>query len=243
MSAVLKVLIVDDEPPARERVREFVEAEADARVIGVAEDVPQAIARIDELRPDIVFLDIQIPGGSGFDVAERSGGESGPAFVFATAFDQHALRAFEVQALDYLLKPFDRERFRRAFARAREDAAGRRNGGAGARADRLVVRSLGRVVFLKIEEIDYVEACGNYVRIFIGKDEHLLRETLQGLETRLDGRRFVRIHRSTLVNIERIRALEPLLHGDWSVHLQSGPVLTLSRSHRDRVRAILGPVF
>src|SRR5262249_12366255 len=184
-----------------------------------------------------------------FDVIREVGPERMPAVVFVTAYDRYALRAFDVHAVDYLLKPFDGARFREALRRARLRAEGGSPGegerrlrelldevaGAPAPAERLVVRSASRVVLVPVEEIDYAEACGNYVRLHCRAGRHLMRETMNGLEALLDRRRFARIHRSVIVNLDRVQELQPLFHGDWAVILRSGARLTLSRTYRDRV--------
>lgn len=177
-----------------------------------------------------------------------------PAIIFVTAYDRYAVRAFEVHALDYLLKSFDRERFRTALQRAKEQIRGSREGvwnerltglledlqTRQKRLTRLVVRSAGRIFFLRVEEIDWLEAADNYVRIHVGRESHLVRETLQSLEGRLDPSRFLRIHRSTLVNLDRIQELQPLFHGDYVVKLMDGTELSLSRSYRERLAGPLG---
>jgi two-component system, LytTR family, response regulator len=249
----LRVLIVDDEPLARARLRALLEREPDVQVAGESGDGVQAITAVEALRPDLVFLDVQMPALDGFGVLEALG-EPLPAVVFVTAYDRYALRAFEVHALDYLLKPFDRERFRRALERARatlqrdeslavnrkllellDDVRPTRKA-----APRLVVKTAGRVFFLRPEEIDWVEAAGNYVKVHVGREDHLLRETMSALEGRLDADRFVRIHRSTLVNLDRVKELQPWFHGDYKVILRDGTELTLSRGYRPKLQELLG---
>jgi two-component system LytT family response regulator len=249
----LHVLIVDDEPLARSRLRALLEREPDVEVVGESGDGTAAVAAARALRPDLVFLDVQMPALDGFGVLEALG-EPLPAVVFVTAYDRYALRAFEVHALDYLLKPFDRERFRRALERAR--AALQRDESLAVNrkllellddvrpgrkaAPRLVVKTAGRVFFLRPEEIDWVEAAGNYVKLHAGREEHLLRETMSALEGRLDADRFVRIHRSALVNLDRVRELQPWFHGDYKVILRDGTELTLSRGYRPKLQELLG---
>jgi two-component system LytT family response regulator len=251
----LRALIVDDEPLARERVRTLLAAEPDVVVAGECGSGGEAVAAILMDRPDLVFLDVQMPELDGFGVLERvrEAGAELPAVVFVTAYDAHALRAFEVHALDYLLKPFDRERFTRALARAREALARREADGLDERlatllaarsarpyATRLAVKSGGRVRLVKAEEVDWIEAASNYVRLHVGGERHLLRETMAALEARLDPERFVRIHRSTIVNLDRVRELEPYFHGDYVVKLHDGRRLTLSRTYRERLEERLG---
>jgi two-component system LytT family response regulator len=252
--ARIRTLIVDDEPLARQRLRALLENEPDIEVIGECAGGKEAVASIRERAPDLVFLDVQMPSPDGFGVIEEVGADRMPAVVFVTAFDRHALRAFEVQALDYLLKPFDRERFGKALNRARAQVERARAGDLGERltalldgaraarkpAERLIVKSAGRVVFLRADEVDWVEAAGNYLRLHVGTEVHLLRETMSGLETRLDPDQFLRIHRSTMVNVERIKEIQPLFHGDCVVILRDGTELTLSRGYRSKLERFLG---
>ena len=256
-TAKIKTLIVDDETLARRRIRRLLAAESDMEVIGECGDPQKAISFIQERNPDLVFLDVQMPGVDGFGVLESLPPKSAPAVIFVTAFDQHALRAFEVQALDYLLKPFDRARFQKALGRARAQI--RQSTGAaldprltrlldtlGNRprpTDRVVIKSAGRIMFLRTDEIDWVEAADNYVRLHVGPESHLLRETMGALEARLDPTKFLRIHRSTVVNIDRLKELQPWFHGDYIVTLQDGTRLNLSRTYRDRVIDLLGEIF
>jgi len=249
----IRTLIVDDEPLARERLVSLLSAEADMEVVGQARDGEEAVASIVDLAPDLVFLDVQMPQMNGFEVIEAVGGERMPLVVFVTAYDQHALRAFQVRALDYLLKPFDRERFTEALQRARHHMGRDQSGDLDRRllalvkdlrkdqprAERLVVKSGGRLFFLRPDEIDWVEAAGNYVRLHVGNTSHLLRETMNALEGRLDPETFVRIHRSRIVNMERIQELQPWLNGEYVVVLRSGTRLTLSRGHREKLQARL----
>ncbi|MCI0491190.1 MAG: LytTR family DNA-binding domain-containing protein [Blastocatellia bacterium] len=249
----IKVLIVDDEVIARERVRRFLSAESDTEVIGECRNGREAVAAIKKLDPDLVFLDIQMPQMNGFEVLTSLGPENIPAVVFVTAYDQYALRAFEVHALDYLLKPFNQERFRQSLNHVRKQLErGRRRGvddrllslledmKAGPKyAERLVIKATGRVYFLKIDDIDWIEACGNYVNLHTGDEMHLLRETLGHLEGRLDPEKFLRIHRSRLVNIDYIKELSPLFNGDYTVTLHNGMELTLSRTYRDRLQDLI----
>ena len=250
----IRALIVDDEPLARQRLLRLLRDEADVEVIGEAGDGGEAVAAIRAEKPDLVFLDVQMPVLDGFGVLEALGEENLPAVIFVTAYDRYALRAFEYNALDYLLKPFDRERFKKALERARAHLGGDKSdeeaqqllGAAaeykseGAALERLVIKSSGRVFFLRVEEIDWIEAAGNYVRLHVGKEGHLLRDTMGSLEARLDPKRFLRIHRSTMVNIERIQELQPLFHGDYVVILRDGTQLNLSRSYRPRLNEFFG---
>jgi two-component system LytT family response regulator len=251
---VIRVLIVDDEALARDRTRQLLEAEPDVEIVGECSSGWDAVEVIERAGPDLVFLDVQMPGIDGFGVLERVGPSRLPAVVFVTAHDEHAIKAFRVHALDYLLKPFDGERLRESLQRAREQlrseaprAFQRRILSLLAevkprapRADRVVIRSGGRVSFLKAEEVDWIEAEGNYLRIHAGQKSHLVRDTMNEIEARLDPSRFVRIHKSTIVNTERIREIQPLFNGAHSVLLRDGTRLTWSRGYRERLRALTG---
>jgi two-component system LytT family response regulator len=251
----VRVLIVDDEPLARDGVRLHLELEPDFEVVGEAGNGEEAVALIHELSPDVVFLDVQMSGIDGFGVVETVGAERMPVTVFVTAYDQFALKAFEAHALDYLLKPFDAERFRKAIERVRAQLRTLHADGVEAQLaallaelrgkreylERIVVRSGGRILILRVEDIDWLEAASNYVRIHAGGRQYLLRETMSNLEARLDPAHFVRIHRSTMVRLERIRELEPLFQGDYVLILEDGTRLTSSRGYRDRLQAMLQP--
>jgi two-component system LytT family response regulator len=256
-SPKIKTLIVDDETLGRRRIRRLLAAEADVEVIGECGDSQKAINLIQERNPDLLFLDIQMPGVDGFGVLESLPPKNAPAVIFVTAFDQYALRAFDVHALDYLLKPFDRARFRRALDRARAQIRHQAGavldhristlldnlGNKPKHMDRVVIKSAGRIMFLRTDEIDWIEAADNYVRLHVGVESHLLRETLGSLEGRLDASKFMRIHRSTVVNIDRMKELQPWFHGDYVVILEDGTRLNLSRTYRDRVIELLGEIF
>jgi two-component system LytT family response regulator len=250
----IRTLIVDDEPLARERLRQLLTAEADVEVIGECGDGREAVEAIVRDRPDLLFLDIQMPELDGFGVLSSLEGTPPPEVIFVTAFNQHALRAFEVHALDYLLKPFDRERFQLALERARTRLAQARSGELNRKLtallaemrpepkamDRLAVKTGGKVLFVKTLDIDWIEAADNYVSLHVGNETHLLRETMNAIESRLDARRFLRISRSAMVNIERVRELQPMFHGDYAVILRNGTRLSLSRNYRDRLQQMMG---
>ena len=244
----IRTILVDDEPLAREKLRGFLESEPDFEVIAECRDGAEALKTIEEVSPDLVFLDVQMPELDGFEVIDRLDRERLPAVIFVTAFDQYALKAFDVHAVDYLLKPFDRDRFKKALGRIREqqqveEIKGRLQALIDERAkypDRIEVKTSGRVVILKVDEIDWIDAAGNYVKIHAGEEGLLLRETMARIEKRLDPNLFMRIHRSTIVNIERIRELQQQFHGDYVVVLKTGQRLTLSRSYRDKMQKLLG---
>ncbi len=253
----IRAMVVDDEAMARERVVSLLRQEQDIELIGECSDGQQAVNAINSQQPDLVFLDVQMPAVDGFRVIEQVGPEKMPAVVFVTAYDEYAVRAFEVHALDYLLKPFGRERFQQTLQHARSHVERRRAGDLGKRLmalvqdikpepqklDRLVVKSGGRVFFLRTEDIVWIEAAGNYVRLHLGEDSHLFRETMNGIEARLDPQRFVRIHRSRIVNSDRIKELQPWFNGEYVVVLQNGTRLTLSRGYREKLQERLGKHF
>lgn len=253
MRQPIRAVIVDDEPLAREGVRLHLEAESDIEVIGEAGSGEEAVSLIGTVRPDLLFLDVQMPGLDGFGVLEALGPAHMPVTIFTTAYDQFALRAFDAHAIDYILKPYDRERFHSAIERARTQLNGRRKATADDRLDslldelrsrsqyleRIVVRSGGRIMILRVAEIDWIEAASNYVRLHAGGREYLLRETMTALESKLDPADFVRIHRSTIVRVDRIRELEPLFQGDYVVILEGNTRLTSSRGYRDRLQELL----
>ena len=249
-----RVLIADDEPLGRARLRMLLAEEPWIEIIAECPDGPSAIAAIEKLRPELVFLDIQMPGGSGFDVIQAIGPARMPFVIFVTAFDRYALRAFDVHALDYLLKPFDRDRFRDALTRARDLIERHSNGDLERRLlalvndlkpdpqplERFVIKSGGRVFFLRAEDIEWIEAAGNYVKLHVGAETHVFRETMNSLEARLSPRTFFRIHRSHIVNIERVRELQPWFNGEYVVFLTSGARLTLSRGYREKLQDRIG---
>jgi two-component system LytT family response regulator len=243
---VIRVLIVDDEPIARRGIRQQLRGEADLEVIGECGDGAAAIDAIMELAPDLVFLDIQMPEVGGFDVVEAIGVARMPAVVFVTAYDEHALRAFDVHAVDYVLKPIDRHRFRTAVERARRRLAhapgqldrriaaalGELGRPAHDYAKRLAIKGDGRVILVDVDEVDRLEAAGNYVEVHSGARHHLVRETMASLEARLDPARFVRVSRSSIVNADRVRELQPMFNGDFVVVLRDGTKVSGSRRYR-----------
>jgi two-component system LytT family response regulator len=248
----IRALIVDDEELARDRVASLLADQPDVEVVGTCADGASAVETIERERPDLVFLDVQMPGMDGFDVVENLDRDHVPAIVFVTAHDAHAIRAFEIHALDFLLKPFDQARFEKALERARtqlhdrastidsrlvsllEELRDERK-----YPERLIVKSSGRVFFVRSEDIDWVEAAGNYVKIHTKNEGHLLRESMKNMEAKLDPKTFVRIHRSAIVNIDRIKELEPWFHGEYVVILRDGTRLTASRVFSDRLSAAI----
>ena len=247
----IQTLIVDDEPLARDRLRQLLQADPEFQIAGECRNGVEAVEAIRKSRPDLIFLDVQMPEVDGFGVIEAVGARNMPAVIFVTAYDKYALRAFDENALDYLLKPYDERRFQRAVQRVKDhlhrgssnnmtermmallqDVSPERKA-----MDRLVIKSDGRVVFLKTREVDYAEAAGNYLSLHVGKDTYLIRETMNAFEARLDPEKFLRIHRSTIVNIERIKEPHPWFNGDYRVVLKDGTKLTLSSTHKQKLKA------
>jgi two-component system, LytTR family, response regulator len=255
----VRVVIVDDEELARRGIRTRLQRSGDVEIVAECRNGREAIDAIRRASPDLVFLDVQMPGKTGFDVVEAIGWDTFPHVIFVTAHDRYAIRAFEVNALDYLLKPIDDERFDIAFQRARESLTrdrdsdlgrrlaavigdvvpGKSDGRSASRPDRIVVRSGGRVVFVKISEIDWVEAAGDYVTLHVGKKSWLLRETITEMDRKLETNGFTRIHRSTLVNLERVGELRALDNGEYRVLLRDGTELKLSRSYRHALQRLI----
>lgn len=252
-ASILRVVVVDDEELGRERLQALLEEQTGVQIVGVCSDGASAVECIESARPDLVFLDVQMPGMSGFDVIENLDPSHLPAVVFVTAHDGHAIRAFEIHALDFLLKPFDQTRFEKALERARAQLAAKKSSAIDPRLvslleelheerkypERLIVKSSGRVFFVRAEEIDWVEASGNYVKVHAKGEAHLLRESMKNMESKLDPKTFVRIHRSAIVNIDRIKELEPWFHGEYIVIMRDGTRLTASRVFSDRLSALI----
>lgn len=271
MKQTIRALIVDDEPLARDAIRVLLEAAPDIAIIAECRDGKEAVKAIREHAPDLVFLDVQMPDLDGFKVIEQIGAEQMPVTVFVTAFDHHALRAFAAHALDYILKPFDHERFYNALERAKSHVLrqkfydqshqllallGDLHGAEGDRGkeekepppktkylERLVIRSGGRIFFLRVDEIDWIEADGDYMRLHAGSKSHLLRETMNNLAAKLDPEKFLRIHRSSIVNVERIKDIQPLFKGEHLLTLKDGRRLKMSRGYRDKLQALLDQQF
>lgn len=247
----LRLLIVDDEPLIRLGIRQAVAGVEGLEVAGECGSGDEAVDAIASDAPDLVLLDVQMPGGSGLDVVRRVGPERMPPVVFVTAFDEYAVQAFEVNAVDYVLKPFDAERLLQAIDRARTRIAARTDDTLGERLqalldardrrppDRLVVRSGERFEFVPLDAIDWIEAADNYVQLHCGPKRHLLGETLTSLERRLDARRFLRVHRSRMVNTSRIVAVHVLVGGTYELELRGGLRLTTGRLYRNAVQHLI----
>jgi two-component system LytT family response regulator len=236
----IRAFIVDDEPIARDWLRTLLTEEPGVTIAGEASDGRAALPLLRDVKPDLLFLDVQMPELDGFGVLRGLDPEALPVVIFVTAFDEHALKAFEVHALDYLLKPFERDRFRLAMDRART-LLSTRNGAAKNRTlDRVAVKSDGVIKLVRLSEVDYIEASGRYVTLHVGKDQHLLRETMNDLEAKLDTSSFARVHRSAIVNLDRIRELQTEGHGEVTIVLADGRTLRWSRSYRERLESLLG---
>lgn len=261
----MRVMIVDDEPLARRAIRLLLKNDSQVEIVAEAGSGMEAVKLITDSPPDLLFLDIQMPGMNGFDVLEKIDTASIPAIIFVTAFDRYALKAFEVHALDYLLKPFDDARFEKALRQAKALVEQReinklsrklfalledREGGQAAEEPqrgaehsryltRLMIKTASRIFFLKVEEIDWIGAEDYYVKLHFGRKSHLLRETMNEMEAKLDPEKFLRIHRSSIVNLDRVKELHAHFNGDYVVVLHDGTELKLSRSRREQLQALL----
>src|SRR5262249_38225821 len=248
--AKIRALIADDEPLAREWIRNGLASDPEIEVVGECADGLETVAAIEQHQPDVVLLDIEMPGLNGFGILERARTERSPAIIFITAYDQYAVKAFDARAVDYLMKPFSRERLNEAVARAK--AHRERNSSDELRTalvslvrevqkDRsypewLLLKENGRSFFVHVPDIDWIESSRNNVLLHVGKQKHVCHETTGGIEGKLDPRRFLRIHRSAIVNIERIQELHPWFNGDYTVLLRDGTRLTMSSTYRDRLK-------
>lgn len=243
---IIRALIVDDEPVARNYIRDLLKEDKIVEVAGEASDGLEAVKAAVVLKPDLIFLDIQMPGMDGFEVLEHLHQVIQSHIIFVTAYDKYALRAFEVNAIDYLLKPFERKRFRKALERAKKIILSSKDRDFEKRMNafvlemkqerkhlkRLLVKSRGRIYFVRADDIQHIEAAGNYVSLWVAGTEHLIRETLNSIEKRLDPEKFVRIHRSTIVNIDFIREIQPQSSGEYVLLMSDGRKLTLSRTYK-----------
>ena len=256
MPEKVRALIVDDEPLARERLRRFLAREQDFELVAESPNGEAAVRDIAELRPDVVFLDVEMPEASGFDVLAQLAADACPLIIFVTAYDRYAIEAFDAHAIDYLLKPYTRERFSRAVERARQQLArdsrvdidqrlsallaSRASGGAFLR--RVMIKTAGRIYFIDTADVDWIGAEGNYLALHLGAETHLLRETMGDLLAKLDPAEFVRIHRSTIVNANRVKELRPLFSGDYRAVLRDGTQLNLSRAYRENALKLLSGI-
>jgi two-component system LytT family response regulator len=236
--ARIRAVVVDDEPLARSSLKVLLRRDPEVELVGECESGMEALTEIRRKKPELVFLDVQMPECDGFDVLEQLGSEMPPALVFVTAYDQYALRAFEAGALDYLLKPFDNARFERALNRAKERIEQGKE--TSRKIERLAIKNTGQVLFQKISEIDWIEAADYYVCLHVGTKTHLLRRSMSDLDQELEQATFCRIHRSAIVNLERVRKLEISEDGGTDVVLDSGTRLRLSRRYRKGLQARLG---
>jgi two-component system LytT family response regulator len=247
----IRVVIVDDEELARERIASLLSRESGIEIVGAAGDGRSAVKLIEERRPHLVFLDVQMPEMNGFDVLRNLSVPTPPSVIFVTAHDRFAVRAFEVHAVDYLLKPFDRERFSAALNRAIAGMEARKNPGPQLNSllaalktakplDRLLVKCDGRVLVIKTADLDWIEAADNYVNLHLANETRLMRETMNSLESKLSPETFLRISRSIIVNLERIKELQPMFHGEYVVVLKNGTKLTLTRNYRDKLDRLMG---
>jgi two-component system LytT family response regulator len=234
----IRTLIVDDEPLARSNLTILLRPDVEIELVGECGSGTEAILEIRKIKPDLVFLDVQMPEADGFDVLEMLGNDVSPAIVFVTAYDHYALRAFEAGALDYLLKPFDNARFDRAMDRVKQRIRTARN--LPRKLERLPIKSAGQVSFVKVSEIDWIEAADYYACLHVGSKNHLVRRSMAELEEDLDPAAFCRVHRSSIVNLDRVRGLKLSEDGEYDVLLESGANLRLSRRYRKELQSRLG---
>src|SRR5688572_17206074 len=250
----VKVLVVDDELLGRERIRLLLSEHTDIKIVGECVNGREAVQAIRNVKPDLVFLDVQMPKTDGFEVVEIIGTENMPAVIFVTAYDEYAIRAFEINAVDYLLKPFDKERFEKGVDRAKREIRRQKSPieikenlrellkevkNEPSYLKRIPVKSASGTTFVLIEEIDWISAAGHYLELHVGNETHLIREKLSVIETKLDPRIFTRIHRSTIVNLDRVKSLHPMFNGDQLIILKNGRELNLSRNYHDKLMSHL----
>ncbi len=248
----IRTVIIDDERLARQRIRRMLSENTDFAVVAEFENPEEGLAYLDSNPVELLFLDVQMPGLDGFGLLEALSPDRTPMVIFVTAYDEYALRAFEVHAFDYLLKPFDQARFEKTIDRARKQLSSEERSSEkllhllnefrqrNQEPARFAIKTPGRLFFVRQEDIDWMEAADNYVNLHVGHDTHLIRETMNALEQRLDSHRFLRIHRSTIVNADRIKELRPWFHGEYVVLLKDGTELTLSRTYREKILSLLG---
>ena len=255
MSNKIRVLVVDDEPLARRGIRQLLDSETDFEIVGECKNGREAVSALEKLSPELIFLDIQMPLLDGFSFIEKVGAQNLPEIVFVTAYDEYAIRAFEINALDYLLKPVDPERFQKTLERVREQIKNKQPRQMEQKLaallenlklpesekylERIAIKENGRVTFLNIDEILWISSEGNYVGLHTKGEMHLLRETMDAIERKLDSRKFLRLRRSTIVRIEQIKELHPLFNGEFEVVLKNGTRLASSRRYRKNLDALL----
>jgi two-component system LytT family response regulator len=252
MPAVIRTVIADDEPLARNKLRILLDSEAGIQIVAECRNGTETIAAVRTHKPDLLFLDIQMPDADGFEVLSALSTEEMPVTIFTTAYDQFAIKAFEAHALDYLLKPFDQGRLHHCIERARAEFLKSQDSqlahrildalakGRASTDRRLVIKAGGRVVFIDVDEIHWVEAAANYVKLNMGKESYLLREAIGHVSERLDPEQFIRIHRSTIVNVQKIKELQPCNSGEYIVVLKSGKELSCSRGYRAGLQQLIG---
>jgi two-component system LytT family response regulator len=248
----IRTVVVEDEPVARRRIKRLLAKDTDVEIVAECASGRQAVIKLLEEKPDLVFLDVQMPEMDGFEVLKAISAAQMPEIIFTTAYDNYAIKAFNAHALDYLLKPFESERFERALQRAKNQIRQKQNGGLNNQInsllnaiqpktkylERLFIKSAEEILLVKVSEIDWIEPAGNYLKLFIGKDVHFLRETMSGIQAKLDPKTFLRVARSLIVNIERIKKLHPLFRGEYVIVLESGKQLTTSRSYHGRIQKL-----
>src|SRR5215471_13867063 len=240
-SLKIRTLLVDDEPLARSNIAVLLKQDPQIDIIGECGSGAEALGEIRVSKPDLLFLDVQMPECDGFDVLEMLGNDLPPAVIFVTAYDQYALRAFEAGALDYLLKPFDNRRFKLALTRAKQRILGTNQGENVRRSpERIVIKSAGEVCFIKVQDIDWIEAADYYACLHVGQRSHLLRRSLGDLEAELDSDLFCRVHRSSIVNLDRVSGLKLREDGEYEVLLQTGARVRMSRRYRKELEARMG---
>lgn len=247
MDKRIRTVVVDDEPLACKRLEKLLKEDEEIELISLCANGEEAIKQIKEEQPDLVFLDIQMPEINGFDVLQNIDQDEAPLIIFVTAYDEYALKAFEVHALDYLMKPFKKERFFDSLNRAKKTLKQDSRAGMNSKIDnlleylepaqgalsRILVKSSGRYFFLKTTDIDWIESAGNYVRIHSGGNNYLIRETMINMEKKLDSDTFFRIHRSTIINVNKVKELEQWFHGDYQVIMYNEEKLTMSRNYKE----------
>lgn len=250
MASKIKAIIVDDEPLACKRIKKLLSEDKDVDIVAICENGKQAIEEIHNKEPDLLFLDIQMPEISGFDVLNNINDDIMPAIIFVTAYDEYAIKAFEVHALDYLMKPFKKERFQESLERAKTTLAQGDQNSLDTKIEnllqyldpkhqpltRLLVKSSDQYFFLDEDDVDWIESEGNYVRIHTKKKDYLIRETMKNMEKKLNPDLFFRIHRSTIINVEKVKELEPWFHGDYKVTMYNGKKLTMSRNYKELMK-------